>query len=301
MIYMIVFMALVVLFSRMNKRDELSKFTQTKVKVAFVNEDENSFVIEGLKKYLEEKTEIVEIEEGSEHLQDALFFRDVEYIKTIPKGFSARFLQAEEAVIYKKTVPNSVKGMYVDRVVNEYLNTTKIYSKGFKEGTEQELLSYIQEDLNKSVEVEWMGMNEQMHKGQGSDFYFNYTAYAFFDILILGISMVMRRFKEEDLEKRSLCSPIHLKKINFQLVLGSISFGTCSSRVISRACFKSSSLYSYVLVCKIKYNDCYFRRSNYRISCTDPYEYVHSYRVYKYPFNHYFTCYQTNKKFIGHQ
>jgi ABC-2 type transport system permease protein len=225
MIYIVVFISIAVLFSKVSPGADVSGFTETKVRLAFINEDENSLITKGLQQHLQQKATLMDIAKDDESLQDALFFREVEYIVIVPKGFSESFLAGEEANIYKRTVPDSTNGIYMDLLIDGYLNTAKIYTEVFKDATPEEILMYIEEDLNKTIPVELMSMGQEDERSKRITFYFNYISYALFSILILGLSMVMLVFNQEDLKRRNHCTPMQLKSMNAQMLLGIITFG----------------------------------------------------------------------------
>ncbi len=221
-VYMMIFLILAVVLSSVNTGNQYTEFAQTKSKIAFVNYDENSVLAKGLRDYLDENAIIVDLKDDSKTLQDALFYRDIEYIVKIPKGFSEKFYNGEKAKIEITKVPDSISGVYMDNMIEKYLNTARIYVNNMKNISDDKLISYIQKDLSKAAKVNLSSANTV--KGNNFSYYYNYSAYSLSAILILGVCSVMLVFNKLDLKRRNLCSPIKNRSINLQLVFGNLVF-----------------------------------------------------------------------------
>lgn len=127
MIYIVIFLGIAILVSKANApAPQDGGFSQTKTTVAFYSEEDTPLV-QGLKKELAKTCNFTEIPNETEKLQDALFFRNVDYILRIPKGFTDRFLRGETPKLAKTIVPDSVSARYTDLAVSQYLNTARLY------------------------------------------------------------------------------------------------------------------------------------------------------------------------------
>lgn len=223
-IYLVVFISLAVAFANTNTKAVNTNFAETKVNIVFINHDDNSILVEGLKNYLGKNANIVNIPDDTKKLQDALFFREVEYIVKVPKGFTDGLVRGEMLQLEKTTVPGSISEIYLDNIINKYLNTVKIYTSAMENLSEEKLLSYVDNDLAQKTEVKLSSTLGEVSKNEKIIFYFNYLAYSLFSILILGVCSVMIVFNNTDLKKRNLCSPIKLRNMNFQMILGNFSY-----------------------------------------------------------------------------
>ncbi|MFL0267387.1 ABC transporter permease [Candidatus Clostridium radicumherbarum] len=224
MIYVVVFVSLAIGLANTNSNPVNSSFTETKVNIAFINYDTNSKIVEGLRDYLSKNTNIVDIPDDTQKLQDALFFRQVEYIVKVPKGFTEGLSRGEAMKLEKTTVPSSSSAIFVDSIINKYLNTAKIYMGSMGNLSQEQLISYINKDMAQKTQVKMLTSEDENSKNEKRAYYFNYMAYSLFSILILGVCSVMLVFNNTDLKKRNLCSPIKLKNMNFQLILGNFSY-----------------------------------------------------------------------------
>ena len=224
MIYVTVFISLAVALTSSNSNPVDANFKEAKVNMAFINNDNNSKLVEGLEDYLSKKANIIDISTDTKSLQDALFFREVEYIVRVPKGFTEGLLNGETLELEKTTIPGSTSEIYIDNIINKYLNTSKTYTDNMKDLSDEELLRYIENDLEEKTEVKLINSVEETTNNQKSAFYFNYMAYALFGVLILGVCSVMIVFNDTDLKKRNLCSPLKLRNMNIQFILANLSF-----------------------------------------------------------------------------
>lgn len=224
MIYFIVFISITVALANTNSKPVDIDFTETKVNIAFINHDIDSKLVEGLRDFLSKNANIVDIPNDTQKLQDALFFREIEYIARVPKGFAEGLLSGNEIQIEKTTVPSSTSEIYMDNIINKYLNTVKIYTSSIESLSEEEIISYVEKDLNQKTDVRIKTSSEDISKNEKRSFFFNYMAYALFSVLVLGVSSVMIVFNNTDLKKRNLCSPLKLRNMNFQLILGNLSY-----------------------------------------------------------------------------
>jgi ABC-2 type transport system permease protein len=223
MIYIVVFVSVAVGLSNVNSSPVSMDFTETKVNIAFIDYDESA-LSEGLKNHLSNTTNIIDITDDAEKLQDALFFRVIEYIVRVPKGFGEGLMAGKAVQIEKTAVPGSVSEVYLDQLINKYLNTAKVYTNHMKELSDEQLIDYIEKDLSQKAEVKLNRKAEEVSKSEKVGYHYNYMTYSLFAVLILGVSVIMLVFNNKDLKMRNLCSPMTLRNMNFQLILGNLSY-----------------------------------------------------------------------------
>lgn len=223
-IYIGVFLFFAVVLSSNGGNAQNTNFTETKCKMVFINNDKDTALVNGLKGYLNDNAKLVDIEDDTKKLQDALFYRDIEYVVRVPAGFTEGVLAGKDIQLEKTTVPDSTTGIYIDTIINKYLNTAKIYIKNLENISENQLVGYIEKDLANEINVNVNTFNSQAAKGENHVFYFNYMAYSIFAILILGVCAVMLVFNNTNIKRRNYCSPLKMRCINTQLVLANISF-----------------------------------------------------------------------------
>ncbi|MDF2556940.1 MAG: hypothetical protein K0R71_768 [Bacillales bacterium] len=228
MIYMGVFLFFAILSSASSNNSEITTLTSTKIKYGIINSDQNSEIVKGLESYLNKQAILVSLPKEKEKQQDALFFRKVEYILEIPNGFTDSIMNGENVELAKTTVPDASSTVFMDMLVNKFLNTTKIYSGHAQNLTQKEIVQHVQSDLSKMTPVVFQNDSKGKNDNFFAGYYFKFLTYSQFSILILGICSVLIVFNNTDLKKRNYASPMKLRNINLQLILGCVSFAIIS-------------------------------------------------------------------------
>lgn len=223
-IYLVIFLALSIVFSISLKPKSEESFAQTKTNVAFINLDGNTSLTEGFKKYLLKNVNFIDMGNNKEKLQDALFYRNVEYIVTIPKGFTKNFLEGKPIEIEKTVVPDSTTRMYVDMAINKYFNLARVYVNNMPGITEENLVKEVDKGGVSDTQVQLKAFGDKKQNNSFGVIYFNYLAYSLFAILILGVSSILMVFNNKNLHRRNLCSPMKSRNFNFQLIMGNLVF-----------------------------------------------------------------------------
>lgn len=232
-IYLIIFLAISLIYSvsATPKREE--GFSQTKTNVAFINLDEDTALTRGFKEYLSKYVNFVDVENKQDKLQDALFFREVEYIVTIPKNFTKDFLQGKAVEIEKITVPNSTTKMYVDMAINKYFNEARVYVNNVPGITEENLAQQVGKSLSSEIEVKLKTFGDKKQNNAFAVYYFNFLAYSLFAVLILGVSSNLLVFNDKNLKRRNLCSPMKDRTFNMELIIANLAFALVSYGIMT--------------------------------------------------------------------
>lgn len=257
--YVFIFLGIAIMFSLTSPVKDIEDFTQTKTRVAFINEDENSVLINGFKEYLGKHSDfLVPVPDTTEKLQDALFYREVEYIARIPKGFTRDIMEGKPVQIKKTALVDSASGIYTDMLVDRYFNTARLYLGNYGDISQSELVDRIAEDLKAQTEVR-MKREEKSVINNSAHFFYNYLAYILICVVLLGVSSIMMIFNNTNLKRRNHCSPLKNSSMNFQLLLGNVVYGTvcwavmviCSFVLYKEQMLTTNALYfcinSYVL------------------------------------------------------
>ncbi len=217
-----VFLAISLLFSFMAPAQDIETFEPTLLPIGVIDRDGDTLSL-ALQDHLSRACHIIDLPDEQEALQDALFYRRVEYIALIPPGFSRRFIQGEGALIEKVIIPNSASSHYADLQINQFLNTAQMYLQlGEKSQKQLAALTSAALAIETKVQLETFGAAAEPDPNYA--YYFRYCAYALLAIIISGISAVMISFNEPNLNLRNLCSPLPKRRMNQQLLAGHAVF-----------------------------------------------------------------------------
>ena len=224
MVYIGIFLLITILFAANMRESSNTLFEESKIDIALINQDKESSLLNGFQEYLSKSSNFVDIEETKEGMQDALFFREVSYIMIIPKGFTEEFLNGNEPVLVKHTVPDSTSAAYVDIAIDSYFNTAKTYVAHLNELSEEEMVEKVSNDLAVETQVGVYAKELKIKDNTFMVLYFNYLVYALLSVLMLGISSIMISLTKLDIKRRNLASPIPISSIQLQQILGNLSF-----------------------------------------------------------------------------
>ena len=213
----ILYTALLITFAGVNFKsgNNTTNFIATKPDVYIINYDENKGITKDLIKYLNKNTNIKKLDNNKEAINDALFYRDVNYIIYIPKGFREDFLKGENPKIKIKTT-NDYNSVLAENLLDNYIKTLNIYLKNSP--SEQELIKKVNKTISTSTKVKITSKLDTNTLSQVA-FYFNFLNYSILAGCVYVICLILSSFKEEKIHKRMMISSTSYKRINQKLLL----------------------------------------------------------------------------------
>ncbi|MDF2865466.1 MAG: hypothetical protein K0R72_275 [Clostridia bacterium] len=225
-IYFFVFLFISMLItSQTPKENSVESFDSTKSRIAIFNYDKNSDFSNSFESFLNEHAKVIDIKDRPESMQDALYYRDVVYIVKIPNGFGESMINGSNVKIEKTAIAGSNDNIYIDLLINKYMNTAKNYIENIPNITNKQLNTYLTEDMSIEADVKIQTYDGEAVKTESNiGYYFRYYAYVIFAVVILGVTTIILTFNSTELRKRNLGSPIKLSSYNFQIILGSFVF-----------------------------------------------------------------------------
>lgn len=220
-IYTIVFIIITISMTMITNKNQTDTFEQVKTKIAFFDND-NTNLSNDLKKRLEKIADFIEIEDDEQELKDALFFRKINAIIRIEKGFTEDLLQGNDVNIEMNSIPNTYANYYVEMAINSYVGAIQSYGN-YTNYTEAEIIEKVSEDLTHTTQIELTTKKEATYM-QTTTNYFIYLYYILAVSLILGIGMTMSTFNQKNLRRRTIVSKLSNRKMNLELTLGHIVY-----------------------------------------------------------------------------
>lgn len=225
LIYAGLFLALTILFTS-NIGENKYQFEVKKVLIMVVNEDGENDLIRGFLSYLEGYVTYVEPKENEAAIRDALYYREVSYILTIPKGFSEGFLNGGAVNLIKQTAPDSMEAITIDTAIDNYFNIAKVYQGHIPGASTDEISEYVKANLQEQTQVHLNTEQKDAFVSGNSQnkFYFNYLGYIIIAVFIASVSTVMFSFHGLDIRRRHYASPITSRNMNGQLIFANLIF-----------------------------------------------------------------------------
>lgn len=219
----ILYTVILIIFAGFNMQtNEMNvNFTPSKPKVVIQNLDREVGITKHLISYIEEHSEVVEIKEDM--LDDALFYRDINMIISIPKNFHDDFFNAKDpklGIQSTKDYLSSLESMMLER----YLKVASTYLSVSKDETS--LISLLDQTLKQEAQIE---MTSKLNTESLSKvaFYYNFLNYSILAGLVYIVSLILCSFHEEKIRRRTLVSSMNYKKYNGILLLSNSLFSIC--------------------------------------------------------------------------
>ena len=233
----LIYTVMLVAFGGLNFQtsDSNVNFTASKPDILIINEGENKGITNDFIDYLTEHANIKDIKNDEESINDALFYRDVNYIVYIKPNFRESILSnsPNQEEQFKKDISSSNRtiieikttGDYqasiADMLVNKYLHLADIYSKTYED--ENEIIEHIHETLLLEVSTELTSKVDTNALSRVT-FYYNFLSYSVLAGCVYVICLILSSFKNKEINKRTIISSMNYKVLNLQLLLSNCLF-----------------------------------------------------------------------------
>lgn len=206
--------------SNMKTQDNNISFQAVKPNISIINEDKEEGITKDLINYIKENSDIVNIENNEEKINDALFYRETNYVIYIPKDYNKNFINKENPEIKIKS-SGDYQASYAEMILKRYIEIANTYNKEID--NEEELINKIHETLDKKTTVEITSKldGESLNK---VTFYYNFESYSISASLIYVICLILSTFNDEKIRKKNIISSTNYKTINKTLLLSNCTY-----------------------------------------------------------------------------
>lgn len=204
----------------MTTSDNSNSFVASKPDVLIINNDEEIGITKDLIAYITNNSNIINIKNNESAINDALFYRDVNYIIYIPTNFRKDFLNYKNPKIQIKST-GDYQSSLAEMILEKYIRVANIYND--KTQSEEEIIKNINETLSKQTEVEITSKLDTNNLSKAA-FYYNFTNYCILAGSIYVICLILSSFKNEKIRKRTIISSMNYKKYNLTLLFSNSLF-----------------------------------------------------------------------------
>lgn len=208
----ILYTAILVAITALNQTsgNNMTNFEDSKPSVLIVNKDSEDNIAKGFEDYISKHSEIKDIDTKDEDkINDAIFYRDVNYVIYIPKDFGKNLLDGKNPSLEYKSCGDEYSS-YAQMMVEKYIKTVLIY-KDYYSGAE--LISKVNKVVDKDTKV-YMKTTLDTSKLSSMTQYFNILNYALLAGCVHCISMILASLNDETVRKRTIISSFNYKKYN---------------------------------------------------------------------------------------
>ncbi len=218
----ILYTVILVFFGGMNMatNDTGNTFTNSKPDLYIINEDKGNPLSDNLAKYLEDNSTIKKIDNDEEKINDAIFYRDVNYVVYIPKDYEKDLLAHKNPEIQIKST-GDYQASLAEMMLTRYLNIQNTYLNISKD--REEIVHNINDTLSKKTVIEVTSKLDTTSTNNATT-YFNFASYSIMAAVIFIICLVLTSFHEKSVNKRTIVSSKNYKALNRELLLSSFIY-----------------------------------------------------------------------------
>ena len=218
----LMYTVILVLFGGFNMKtsDNSTNFVASKPDVLIVNRDEEKGITKNLMQYIEINCNIIDVKADDEAINDALFYREVNYIIYIPENYRSDFLAGKNPAIEIKST-GDYQASLAEMMLERYIKAANIFLASFD--TEEEVIENMNLTLAEVTEVE---VTTKLDTDSLSKlaFYYNFASYSILAGCVYVICLVLSSFKDEKIRKRTIISSMNYKEYNRKLLLSNSLF-----------------------------------------------------------------------------
>lgn len=218
----IIYTVMLIVFGALNMQtsDNSTSFVASKPDVLIINNDVDEGITKDLIKYITDNSNIVQISDNDEAREDALFYRDVNYIIYIPENFRDDFLNGKNPEIEVKST-GDYQSAFAQMLLERYVKIAKVYVQNID--NEDELIAKVNKTISQKVEVEMTSKLDTNSLTKAS-FYYNFASYSLLAGCVYVICLILSSFREEKIRKRTVINSMNYKTHNRQLLLSNMLF-----------------------------------------------------------------------------
>ena len=193
--------------------DHSMDFTVSKPDVLIINDDEDIGFTHSLITYIEKNSTIVDVKNEGNAIDDALFYRNVNYIIYIPKHYRRDFLTGKNPQIQVKST-GDYQASFAAMMLDEYLKLADIYRLVIDD--ENLLIMKMEESFSKRVDVE---MTSTLDSNLSLvSYYYNFASYSFLAGCVYVICMILSSFQNTKIQMRTFISSMNYRSYTWKLL-----------------------------------------------------------------------------------
>lgn len=213
---LIAYSVILIFFAIFNTQnsDITTNFESVKPDLYIINHDTEQGITGSLVKYLGEQNNIVELADDAESVDDALFYRKVNYVVEIPENFRADFLAGKNPEITTRST-SDYNANLAEMSLTRYLELAKAYCLV---DDETGMLTDLEKTLATDVEVE-LARQKPVDGLERAVFYYNFLNYPMLAGGIFMICLMLLSFREQKVARRIMVSSTSPARVNRILML----------------------------------------------------------------------------------
>lgn len=205
---------------QISTKDTGTTFVDSKPDILIINKDEEIGITKNLVDYLKQNSNIINVKNNEEAINDAIFYRDVNYVIYIPENYRQDVLNGLNPEINIKST-GDYSASLAEMMLSRYVQIQNIYKDNIQ--NEDELIEAINNNLSKKSSVE---MTSKLDASKMTKIakYFNFASYSIMAVVIFIICLVLSSFHEKTVNKRTIISSMNYKEHNRLILFASFMY-----------------------------------------------------------------------------
>ena len=204
----------------MSTNDTGTTFVDSTADILIINKDEEIGITKNLVDYLKQNSNIINVKNNEEAINDALFYRDVNYVIYIPENYRQDVLNGLNPEINIKST-GDYSASLAEMMLSRYVQIQNIYKDNIN--NEDELIEAINNNLSKKSSVEMTSKLDASKMTKVAS-YFNFASYSIMAVVIFIICLVLSSFHEKTVNKRTIISSMNYKEHNRLILFASFMY-----------------------------------------------------------------------------
>ncbi len=208
------FLVLFTVFNISSSDNSIPDFSDSKVRIAIINKDEEVGITKTLIDYLNANTEVVKIKDDKDSLDDALFYREINYVVEIPANYRNNILNDRPVKLIVKGT-KTYQASLAEVILNRFTKVLNSYNQVYDK--ESEIIELVNETLTFKpiAQITSHINNDKLEK---VNFYYNFINYSLLAGCVYVICVILVSFKEKGVLKRILISGMKYQTHNRYLL-----------------------------------------------------------------------------------
>lgn len=218
----ILYTALLIGFSifNMSTNETSMTFTPNKPDIYIVNGDQGEKLSAHLVSYLKKNCHLVSLKNDEEKINDAVFYRDVNYVVYIPEHYSQDVLSGKDPEISIKST-GDYQASLAQMLLERYIKVQRTFVANDQD--EATMMKHIDQTLKTDVDVKVKSTVDTSTTSKAT-FYFNFASYSIMACVMYIVCLILSSFNKEEIKKRTIVSSLNYKTYNRQLLLASLLY-----------------------------------------------------------------------------
>ena len=218
----ILYTALLIGFSifNMSTNETSMTFTPNKPDIYIVNGDQGEKLSAHLVSYLKRNCHLVSLKNDEEKINDAIFYRDVNYVVYIPRHYSQDVLSGKDPEISIKST-GDYQASLAQMLLERYIKVQRTFVANDQD--EATMMKHIDQTLKTDVDVKVKSTVDTSTTSKAT-FYFNFASYSIMACVMYIVCLILSSINKAEIKKRTIVSSLNYKTYNRQLLLASLLY-----------------------------------------------------------------------------